>query len=238
MKACHGLFTKTKMLLTIHQPAYIPWLGYFDRIARSDMFIFLDNVQFERNSFINRNRVKTANGPIWLTVPVRLDAHFGKTIAKIEIDERRDWRRKHLRSIEQSYRRAAGFAENFERLAATYVPKVSKLCELCFDQLGFWLRELEISTRIARASELPVSGQNSERILNLCKYVGASTYLSGPLGRGYLREDQFSAAGIQVRYHDYVHPQYPQLYGDFVPALGIVDYWMNCPGAALFRKSR
>src|SRR5215470_5119272 len=98
------------MVLTIHQPAYLPWLGYFDRIAQSDAFIFLDNVQFERNSFTNRNRIKTANGPIWLTVPVRLNGHLDQTILATEIDERRDWRRKHLRAIEQNYRRAPCFA--------------------------------------------------------------------------------------------------------------------------------
>lgn len=94
------------MILSIHQPAYLPWLGYFDRIARSDKFVYLDNVQFERNSFINRNRIKTANGPIWLTIPVRLKEHFNKTIADIEIDARQNWKRKHLRSIEQNYRHA------------------------------------------------------------------------------------------------------------------------------------
>jgi hypothetical protein len=97
------------MILSIHQPGYMPWLGYFYRIAQSDRFVYLDTVQFERNSFINRNRIKTAKGPMWLTVPVCLQDHFGKTIAETEIDARQDWKRKHLRSIEQSYARAAGF---------------------------------------------------------------------------------------------------------------------------------
>jgi hypothetical protein len=227
-----------KMVVTIHQPAYLPWLGYFDRIARSDLFIFLDNVQFERNSFTNRNRIKTADGSIWLTVPVHLQDHLNKTITEIEIDEQHDWRRKHLRAIEQNYRRASCFSGNREKLTAAYAPKESRLSELCFAQLRFWLAELNIATRIVRASELPVQERKSDLVLALCKYFGASAYLSGPLGRDYLQQQQFADAGIEVHYHDYVHPRYQQLYGDFVPAMGVVDYWMNCPDAALFGATR
>jgi hypothetical protein len=222
------------MVVTIHQPAYLPWLGYLDRIARSDLFIFLDTVQFERNSFTNRNRIKTANGPLWLTVPVRLRDHLNTTIADVEIDEHRDWRRKHLSSIAQNYRRAPDFSSRYDRLAAAYERYTSRLADLCFDQLEFWLAELDIATRVVRASELPVEGRNSELVLALCRHAGARTYLSGPMGRDYLRQQAFANAGIEVRYHDYMHPHYPQLHGDFVPAMGIVDYWMNCPDAGLF----
>jgi hypothetical protein len=222
------------MLVTIHQPAYLPWLGYLDRIARSDLFIFLDTVQFERNSFTNRNRIKTASGPLWLTVPVHLREHFGTAIADIEIDDGRDWRRKHLSSIAQNYRHAPGFSAGYQRLTAMYAGNASGLAALCFAQLRFWLEELDVATPVVRASELPVEGRNSDLVLALCKHVGARTYLSGPLGRDYLDEHTFAAAGIAVRYHDYAHPHYPQLHGDFVPAMGIVDYWMNCPDARPF----
>jgi hypothetical protein len=216
------------MIVSIHQPAYMPWLGYFDRIARSDKFIYLDNVQFERNSFVNRNRIKTPTGPIWLTVPVRLEEHFNSTIADIEVDARKNWQRKHLRSIAQNYCRAPKFGEKFNKLAGFYEPTVRSLADFCFSQLLFWVNELGITTEILRASTLPVDGHKSELILNLCKHLGATSYLSGPLGRNYLHVDEFTAAGIDVGYHDYVHPQYPQMHGDFVPAMGIVDYWMNC----------
>jgi WbqC-like protein family len=222
------------VVVTIHQPAYLPWLGYLDRIARSDLFIFLDTVQFERNSFTNRNRIKTADGPLWLTVPVRLRDHLNTTIADVEIDGQRNWKRKHLSSIAQSYRHAPDFSSRYERLAAVYASDTSRLAELCFDQLKFWLAELDIATRVVRASELPVEGRNSELVLALCRHAGARAYLSGPFGRDYLQEHAFAEAGIEVRYHDYTHPHYPQLHGDFVPALGIVDYWMNCPDAGLF----
>jgi hypothetical protein len=226
------------MIVSIHQPAYLPWLGYFDRIAKSDAFIFLDNVQFERNSFINRNRIKSANGPIWLTVPVRLAAHFDKTIVEIEIDDRQDWRRKHLRSIEQSYARAQDFAPKFDRLTAIYRNRTNRLAELCRDHLDFWLSELGVTTRILRASELPVAGRKSALVLDLCKHLGATKYLSGPLGRGYLEETEFSKAGIDIEYHEFIHPVYSQTNGEFVSAMGVVDYWMNCSQGDLFKGSQ
>jgi hypothetical protein len=226
------------LIVSIHQPAYLPWLGYFDRIAASNLFIFLDTVQFERNSFINRNRIKTATGPIWLTVPVRLRGHLEMNINEIEIDSAQHWKRKHLRSIEQNYSRAPFFAKNFDRLVASYLPEAGHLAELCHGQLKFWLDELEIKTPIVRASELPIQAKKSDLVLALCRHVGATTYLSGPLGRGYLQEDRFSESNIEVRYHDYIHPVYPQLFGEFILALGVVDYWMNCGASGMFRGEK
>lgn len=223
------------MIVSIHQPAYLPWLGYFDRIAKSNLFIFLDSVQFERNSFTNRNRIKTANQPIWLTVPVRLDAHFDKMIVDVEIDDRQNWRRKHLRSIEQSYSKTPDFARKFQRLATLYGDKTNKLAEFCRGQLDFWLAELGITTPVLRASELPVGGHKSDLVLNLCRHVGATAYLSGPLGRDYLEQAKFFEAGIRIDYHEFEHPVYSQMYGDFVPAMGIVDFWMNCDRPELFQ---
>jgi len=215
------------VIVSIHQPAYLPWLGYFDRIAKSDLFIVLDNVQFERNSFINRNKIKTANGPIWLTIPVRLDRHFDKTIAETAIDATKNWQKKHLRSIEQSYARAAGFPAKFERLQVVYEGEAVSLSAFCIRQLRFWLNELGITTPTRSASELDAGGRKSEMILALCKRAGASTYLSGPFGRDYLDLAEFKRAGVEVQFHDFKHPIYPQLHGSFLPGMGVVDYWMN-----------
>ena len=231
-----GGIGRRPLTVSIHQPAYLPWLGYFDRIAASDVFVFLDTVQFEKNSFTNRNRIKTPQGPQWLTVPVLAQGHFDKSLIEIEIDGRQDWRKKHLRSIEQNYRRAPFFAERFDRLATAYASAQRCLAELCFCQLTFWLHELGIPTRVLRASELAVEGAKSDLVLALCRAVGATTYLSGALGRDYLHEEQFSAAGIALSYQDYDHPTYPQLYGDFLPALSVVDFWMNCADLGAFRR--
>jgi hypothetical protein len=225
-------------VVSIHQPAYLPWLGYFDRIAASDVFVFLDTVQFEKNSFTNRNRIKTPNGPLWLTIPVRQKGHFSKSLREIEIENRQDWKRKHLRSIVQYYRDAPQFAEKFRRLVSSYGSDATHLADFCYRQLGFWLSELEIPTRVVRASELAVSGSKSDLVLALCKELGATTYLSGPLGRDYLQPDQFSAAGIEIRYQDFKHPEYPQPFGTFLPALAVVDYWMNCANLHLSGTGR
>lgn len=224
------------MIVSIHQPAYLPWLGYLARIAASDVFVYLDTVQFEKNSFTNRNRIKTANGPIWLTVPILQQGHLSKRLMDIDIDNRQDWRRKHLRSIEQNYSRAPRFAECFPRFADLYKTEDVKLVEICFRQLRFWLDELSIKTQIVRSSELPVAGQKSGLVLDICRHLGASAYLSGPLGRDYLDELEFSKAGISLSYQNYTHPEYIQLHGHFIPAMGVIDYWINCGDSQLFRK--
>lgn len=223
------------MIVAIHQPAYMPWLGYLARIAEADVFVFLDTVQFEKNSFTNRNRIKSANGPVWLTVPVRQKGHIGKPLSALEIDNATDWRTKHLRSIEQSYRKARHFAKCEADLAALVQSEGTLLSELCLSQLRFWTDVLDIDTKIVRASELLVEGHKSNLVLNICRHLGADRYLSGPQGRDYLAEETFAAAGIEIDYHTYKHPVYPQLYGSFLPAMSVVDYWMNTSDTKLFR---
>jgi hypothetical protein len=219
------------VIVSIHQPAYLPWPGYLARIAASELFVFLDTVQFEKRSFINRNRIKTGNGSLWLTVPVRARGHRDKTLMEIEVDNEQGWSRKHLRAIERCYRRAPYFGLNFDRLAAILTPPQDRLVELCFRQLHFWLDEFGIRTPVVRSSDLRVTGRKSELMLNLCRHTGATTYLSGPLGRGYIQEERFAASGIAVEFHRYVPPEYPQLHGAFIPALSTVDFWMNCGNA-------
>ena len=222
------------MIISIHQPAYLPWLGYLTRIAESDAFVFLDCVQFEKNSFTNRNKIKTAQGAQWLTVPVLQAGHMSGTLAELEIDPRPDWRRKHLLSIEQNYRKAPCFKDRFPRLAELYAQPFHLLADLCFEQLKFWLRELGINTRVVRASTLPVSAAKGELVLEICRHLGADAYISGPLGKGYLEPEAFAAAGVALSFQEFVHPMYPQLYGDFLPGMGVVDYWLNCGGNEAF----
>ena len=186
------------MIVSIHQPAYLPWLGYLDRIAQSDTFIFLDMVQFEKNSFTNRNRIKTANGPLWLTVPVLSQGHIGKTLLDLKIDNRQDWKTRHLRSIEQNYRKAPFFAERFARFAALYDVVEDGLADFCFRQLRFWADEFALSARILRARDLAAAGSKSDLVVSLCHAVNATEYLSGPQGRSYLDETTFARAGIKV----------------------------------------
>lgn len=215
------------MRVSIHQPAYLPWLGYLDRIASSDTFVFLDTVQFEKNSFTNRNRVKTPNGALMLTVPVKKRGHMSSTLAELEIDTRQPWRRKHLASIEANYCKTPRFDECWPRFQALYPEEVSSFSDLCFAQLRFWCAELGIATNIVRASDLNVLGEKSQLVENICKSVGATCYISGPFGRDYLDVDKFEQQNIKLEFQAFTHPVYPQMHGDFVPAMGVVDYWMN-----------
>ena len=227
------------MILSAHQPAYLPWLGYFEKIARADVFVYLDNVQFEKNSYINRNRIKTPQGAQWLTVPVRTKGHLSGTLRDTEVDPTQPWRSKHLKSIAMSYSRAAHFAAGFPRLESLFADEDALLAELCWRQLRFWLEELQIETRVVRSSALPVSGVKSDLMLQLCRHFGADHYLSGALGRDYLAGSDFAAAGIQLEFQEYVSPVYAQPWGEFVPNLSIVDGWLNCgPAVATFMERR
>jgi hypothetical protein len=216
------------VILSAHQPAYLPWLGYFDKIARADVFVYLDTVQFEKNSFINRNRIKTPQGPLWLTIPVKIKDHLATTLRETEVDGSRPWSVKHLKTIAMNYSRAQYFSVCFPKLEALLAHTPSNLADLCWRQLQFWLMEFRITTRVVRSSELSVSGSKSDLILELCRHFGSTNYLSGRLGRDYLRADDFAASGITLEYQHYTYPVYPQLWGEFLPHMSILDFWMNC----------
>lgn len=226
------------MILAAHQPAYLPWLGYLDRIARSDAFVFLDTVQFEKNSFTNRNRVKTPQGPAWLTIPVKVKGHTHSTMQELQIDNAQNWKIKHLKTLKMNYSKAPMFAERWPKLEELYARPFDLLSDLCFEHLAFWLAELGVSRRVVRARDLKARSLKSELILDLCSELGANEYLSGPFGKDYLDEKAFQAAGVAVSYHEFKSPEYPQLYGPFVPNLGVVDLWMNAadPSSILARK--
>ncbi|OLP15647.1 hypothetical protein BST81_25175 [Leptolyngbya sp. 'hensonii'] len=215
------------MILSAHQPAYLPWLGYFDKLLRSDLFIFLDTVQYEKNSFINRNRIKTPQGPVWLTIPVKTKGHISSTMLETEIDSSQNWREKHLKSIYLNYRKAPYFEICYPKLECLYQQKIDLLADLCFEHLSFWLQELGVSPQLVRSSALPIASKKSDLIFDLCSQFQADRYISGTLGQDYLEVDRFQAAGISIEFQDYRHPSYPQLYGNFLPYMGIVDLWMN-----------
>ena len=219
------------MMLSAHQPAYLPWLGYLDKIASSDVFVFLDDVQFEKSSFINRNRIKTLQGAQWLTVPVRMKGHMNATLLDIGMDNSQPWRRKHLAAVALNYRKARFFDYAYPRLEALLGAATQNLADFCWEQLRFWMVEFGIATRLVRQSQTPVEGTKSELVLNLCRQQGADAYLSGRLGRDYLDLASFEAHGIEVRFQHFNPQPYPQLWGAFEPGLSVLDYWMNCgPG--------
>jgi len=221
------------MILTAHQPAYLPWLGYFHKIALADTYAFLDNVQFEKNSFTNRNRIRAAAGPLMLTVPVHLKRHIQTTIRDIEIDNSRDWRGNHWKSLYFNYKKAPYFSTYAPFFEDTYRREWKYLSELNEYMLKWFLKELGIHVDYYKASELHFQGAKSDLVLDMCKKLQADTYIFGTLGKDYAKEEDFTCAGIKIKFQEYHHPVYPQLYGDFLPYMSIVDLMFNCGGKSL-----
>ncbi len=220
------------MRIAIHQPHYLPWPRYFDKIMRADVFVVLDTVQYNKNGWQNRNRIKAPSGPLLLTVPVH--ASLGQTLDKVTVRSTEPWAKKHARSIEQAYRRAPYFARYWEFLEAAYARPWTTLNELNQYFLGWFVESLGIRTRIVYASQLDVPGIATERLVNLVKLLGGSTYLSGAYAtEAYLEMALFREAGIAVELQEWHAPTYPQLHGEFIPELSTLDLLMNCGGKSL-----
>jgi hypothetical protein len=214
------------------QPAYLPWLGYFHRIACSDIHIVLDDVLIDRNSktkFANRNRVRTKDGWSWLTVPLKTRGRSAEMLLNtIEIADDTRWAAKHWETIRCSYAKASFFSAHRDFFAATYSSRWTLLPDLVRSTTSYLLGALGIATKIRYSSEMRVEGSKSDLILNLCRAAEATTYISGPFGRDYLQQDGFDAAGIGILYHEYNHPTYSQVYPGFEPFMSAIDLLFNC----------
>jgi hypothetical protein len=219
------------LIVGIHQPAYLPWLGYFDRIRSADLFIILDTVQFQKGSFQNRNKVLTSNGPIWLTVPVHTAGNlFNTTLKDIRIDNERHWQSKHWSTLRMNYSAAPEFEKIAQMVAPIYKRQWSSLSDLCWEMLQLFNCLLHINTQIVKASDLGfIEGKKSELIMNLCREVNADVYLSGSQGLQYLEEEKFAANGISISYQNYLTKPYRQNSNEFIPALGVIDLLFNEP---------
>ena len=212
------------MKVAIHQPQYLPWLGYLAKWAAADLSIVLDVVQYEKNGWQNRNRIKTRDGAQWLTVPVH--ASLGTPISEVMIDSSQAWPTRHLRAIEQAYARAPGLAAYREELRRFYATPWTRLAPLATDSAQWLARALGIATPLRLASELlgtSPSATATARLVALCRAAGADTYLTGEHGSGYMDLAEFAAAGIGVLAQRYEHPVYPQVHGEFVPHLSGLD---------------
>lgn len=212
----------------IVQSSYIPWKGYFDLLNSVDEFILLEDVQFTRRDWRNRNRIKTADGTLWLTIPVRAKGRFAQLVRETEVSDL-DWPRGHWDSIRQWYARAPFFAEYRERFEALFLG-----CEeLMLSDVNRRFLEaiaglLGCETRISSTADYEVAEGKTERLVGLCQQAGATSYLSGPSARAYLDESLFAAAGIAVEWMDYSnYPEYRQLFPPFEHAVSIVDLLFN-----------
>lgn len=222
------------MKIAISQPAYLPWLGYFDLIDQVDTFVLLDSAQFEKQSWQQRNRIKTPTGLQWLTVPVLFRGRFGQRIQDVEIRDP-EFFRNHLRAVELNYRRSPFFDKYFPEFSEILQSHSSGLLVDLNRHLIQWFCEvLSIQTKVVRSSDLDEKGKRSELLVNLCQRLQAESYLS-PLGSAvYLLHDlnQFSEAGIEVEFQHYEHPEYRQLFAPFQSHASTLDLIFNERDAA------
>ncbi len=214
--------------VAIHQPNYLPWLGYFHKMMNCDKFVFLDSVPFTKNGLQNRNRIKTAPGLSWLTVPVLRKGQFGQLTQDVKINKSVDWRRKHWNALCTNYRKAEYFKQYSGFLQGVYERQWVSLVDLNIALLKFIMEKLYINIPVYLASQLDCRGEGSDLLLDICRKLSADGYLSGPSGKEYLREEIFKDNGIEIKYHQFIHPVYAQLYGEFVPNLSVIDLLFNC----------
>jgi hypothetical protein len=216
------------MILTAHQPVYIPWAGLFDKITQADQFCIFDVCPMEDSGFENRNRILTQAGELWLTVPVRRERHT--PLSEIRIAQGVSWARKHWRSIELAYQKAPFWNRYAPDLRPFYLATHwQRLVDLDEVLLRWCMNVLGLQRPIRRASTLgPLSGTKSELVLSMCRAMGADVYVFGAMGRDYADVEAFKRAGIEVRFQEYRHPTYPQVGGNgFVSHLSVLDLIMN-----------
>ena len=216
------------MIVAIAQPENLPWLGYFNKMYKSQIFVFLDNVQFKKRYFENRNKIRTKEGQKWLTIPVKTKARFYQKIKDVLIDNSQDWQKKHWLTICHVYKKAPYFNKYAPFFEYVYKKKWQNLVEFNIAVIRYIAEQLNLERRFKRTSELSVEGSSTELLLNICKYLKASTYLSGKSGRNYLDENRFVKEGIAVTYQDFKHPVYKQLYNPFIPGMSVIDLLFNC----------
>lgn len=217
------------MKVSIHQPQYLPWVPYLLKIAESDVFVALDSVDFQKNGLQNRNQIKTAQGATWLTVPVR--QKLGQKIVDVEINPSENWRKKHWATVLQNYSKSKYFRGYGDELEAAYDIEWDRLVDLNLHLLDMMLRWMDIPVKVLRSSQMKAGGKASELVLNLCREVGATHYLSGIGGMNYLDEQAFHAAGVELVYRP---PILPEVYEQQFPAVGFlgdvsaIDMIFNC----------
>jgi hypothetical protein len=214
------------MTCVILQPSYIPWRGYFHQIQKADLFVFYDDVQYDKHGWRNRNRIKTPQGMQWLTIPVKRKGNVEqhRTICEIEIDPERPWTKKHRLSIHQAYSKAPFYKHWESYLDEVYTRTPSHLAPFTIALTIELAHFLGIShTRFVRSSDLPVQGHRTERLVGIVQHLNCDRYVSGPSAKEYLDEDQFTRAGIALEYMNYDYPEYEQFYPPYDSQVSVLD---------------
>ncbi len=228
------------MKVTIHQPNYMPWIGLFNKISMADIYVILDSVQYEKDGFTNRNKIRQPDSPagwMWLTVPVKKGSS-NLLIKDVEIDNSQKWKETSLRAITRIYKNSPYLKDYTQLLEGVYKGDWNNLCDLNVFIIREVLKILDLKPQVIMASELKVDSKKSDLNLDICKQVGATEYLSGISGKTYLEMDRFNEAGIKVTFQEYKHPEYKQIRDPFMPNMSIIDLLASCgPDSARIIKT-
>lgn len=214
------------MNAVILQPSYIPWRGYFDQIRRADLFIFYDDVQYDKHGWRNRNQIKTVQGKQWLTIPVHsAGVTQGVPIKDVRIDWRQSWPRNHLKALTFSYSKAPCFKQHLPLLEAFYSRHDDFIADFTVETTIAIARELGIiHTQFRRSSEFEgIDGQKTDRLIQILTRVGATHYISGPSAKDYIQAEKFREAGITIEFMNYDYPEYPQVHPPYDPHVSVLD---------------
>ena len=231
-------------IAAIMQPTYLPWIGYFDLIDSADTFVFLDDAQVLKRSWGVRNRILGQNGETFLTVPLSGHKHGeGSPFVDTLIDWSQDWAKTHLATIRHAYAKAPHFAEVFASLEALLQAGHKTIGALNEDFIRTTAQRIGIATPFIKSSELEgIDGRKDDRLVTICRAIGADTYLSAPGSAVYIEKEQeggaFAGSGVTIRYHSFAHPVYPQRQDEFVSHMSIVDLLMNCGYASALEVIR
>lgn len=216
----------SRRVVAIHQPECFPWLGFIDKAASCDVFVILDDAQYSKNYFNNRNKVRTSQGWSWLTIPIETAGRAAQTFAEAVMRED-GWRRKHLATWNQCYGPSQFGGSYLPFLNDLYAQPLTKLGDFNIRAIRWLLDQFEVKAEVALASELSCPGASTDKLLALCRTLGATEYLSGVSGKEYLDESKFRETGITVRYQEFHHPVYSQRFKPFLPAMTSLDLLFN-----------
>ncbi len=213
------------MIIFVHQPEYIPWLGFFDKLARCDVFVVYDDAQYVHGGYQNRNRIRTRQGWRWLTIPIV--HHHPQLIKDVRIAGNQ-WKEEHLRILAHTYEKAPFFETYFPLIEEALNFDHELLMALNLHLIKNISESLGFKTKMIRSSEFPYIGkEKNEKLISMCKFIGADTYLSGSGGKAYINEKAFASANVNLQWHNYVHPTYSQISQGFQPFMSIIDLLFN-----------
>ncbi len=212
--------------IMIRQPGYMPNIGFFKKIEYSDIFVFLDDTQFSKDSFDNRNKIKTKSNSKWISVPLKRPV-FRKKLNQVMISYDTDWIKSHSELIYQNYKDAPYFSSYWNEIKKILDQKSNLLIDLNLNLISYFLKILEINTTTIKSSELKITKTKTQRLVDICAQLNASCYISGIGGKNYVDESLFKNSDIKLTYENSIHPNYNQIHGNFMKNMSIIDLIFN-----------